>query len=100
MKRHALLSMTVVLGLGLLLGFLVAGSPPSPVALAAPAGTTLYVRPDGKIEDSCDVSWDNACKLWYALSVAEDGDEIWVAAGTYTPTQEPPRPTHAPSLFN
>ena len=47
MKRQAILSMMVVLGLGLLLGFLVVAAPPSPVSLAAPAGITRHVIPTG-----------------------------------------------------
>lgn len=47
MKRHAFLTMMVVMGLGLLLRLLVAGSPPSPISLAAPAATTRYAPVGG-----------------------------------------------------
>lgn len=47
MKRHATLTMMVVMGLGLLLRLLVAGSPPSPISLAAPAATTRYAPVGG-----------------------------------------------------
>jgi hypothetical protein len=86
MKRHAFLSMTVVLGLGLLLGLVVAGSPSSLVSLAAPAGITRHVIPGGLSTGNCDdVNWANACELQHALDVAVAGDEIWVATGVYTP---------------
>jgi hypothetical protein len=86
MKRHAFLPMMVVLGLGLLLGLVVAGTPSSPVSLAAPAASTRYAIPGGLSSGDC-ISWTNACELWYALgTVAVSGDEIWVAAGTYKPT--------------
>ena len=96
MRRHTFLAMTVVLGLGLLLGFLVVGSPSSVVSLAAPAATTRYVKPGGSPANDCS-SWANACELQDALDAAGPGDEIWVAAGTYTPTQQssPPDPRSA-----
>src|SRR5690606_30590502 len=43
----------------------------------------LYVKPDGT--GTCDGSWENACSLIAALSNAQAGDQIWVAAGTYKP---------------
>jgi len=49
-------------------------------------GNTLYVKPGGAKSGSCS-SWAAACDLQYALSsVAQSGDELWVAAGTYKPT--------------
>jgi hypothetical protein len=45
--------------------------------------TILYVKPGGG--GNCS-DWSLACDLQFALSEAEPGDQIWVAAGTYTPT--------------
>lgn len=45
--------------------------------------TILYVKP-GEAGDC--YSWDTACDLQDALALAEDGDQVWVAAGTYKPT--------------
>ncbi len=42
----------------------------------------LYVMPG--VSGDC-FSWDTACTLQDALAVATSGDEIWVAAGVYTP---------------
>ncbi len=44
----------------------------------------LYAAADGLTSGTCD-SWANACQLWYALSRAVSGDQIWAAAGTYLP---------------
>ena len=47
--------------------------------------TILYVDDDGKAENDC-MSWFDACpELQTALSMAEPGDQIWVAVGTYRP---------------
>ncbi len=46
-------------------------------------GTVLYVSSGGG--GTC-TSWADACGLQTALTSASDGDEIWVAAGTYLPT--------------
>ena len=48
-------------------------------------GTILYVKPGAN--GTC-ASWEDACELQAALSNAVDGDEIWVAAGTYKPTAD------------
>ena len=45
----------------------------------------LRVKPGGS--GSC-ATWDDACDLQHALSIAETGDQIWVAAGTYFPTTD------------
>ena len=45
--------------------------------------TILYVRPSAN--GTC-VSWAEACELQTALSLAEPGDQVWVATGGYTPT--------------
>jgi predicted outer membrane repeat protein len=47
-------------------------------------GTILYVKEAGT-SPSC-TSWDDACSLQTALDLAVAGNEIWVAAGTYTPS--------------
>ncbi len=43
----------------------------------------LYVKPG---EEGDCYSWDTACDLQAALALAEAGDQVWVAAGTYKPT--------------
>ncbi len=62
----------------LLLAWLMAAS-------AAQAQTIWYVNDDGESEGGC-TSWLDACpELQTALSLAGDGDQIWVAQGTYRP---------------
>jgi predicted outer membrane repeat protein len=48
-------------------------------------GPMLYVVSDGLTSGLCD-SWVNACDLQYALTGAVANSELWVKAGTYTPT--------------
>ncbi len=48
-----------------------------------PVEKILYVKPDGL--GNCS-AWEQACELQNALSIAESGDQIWVAAGIYVPT--------------
>ena len=51
----------------------------------ADAQTIRYVDDDGDPSNPC-TSWADACpELQTALSLAADGDQIWVASGTYTP---------------
>ncbi len=45
----------------------------------------FYVKPD--VAGDCS-NWDNACDLQTAISLAQEGDQIWVAAGTYKPTAD------------
>jgi CSLREA domain-containing protein len=45
----------------------------------------LRAKPGGTTSGICD-TWANACDLQYALYIAESVSEIWVKAGTYTPT--------------
>ena len=44
----------------------------------------LYVTPGGLTSGACE-SWAHACELRYALPIAVSGQQIWAAAGTYTP---------------
>jgi predicted outer membrane repeat protein len=58
----------------------------SSVAKAAPlsrAPSILYVKQGGKSD--C-LSWTTACGLQTALTEANIGNQVWVAAGTYKPT--------------
>ncbi len=45
----------------------------------------LYVKPGA---DGDCLSWDTACELQTALDNAIEGDQIWVASGTYKPTTD------------
>lgn len=62
----------------------------SSVAVAAPSSQTssnvLHVKQTVSGLADCS-SWENACGLQDALDVANSGDQIWVAAGTYQPTK-------------
>ncbi len=56
-------------------------------ASAAQAQITWYVNDDGDAGNGC-TSWLDACpELQTALSLAGDGDQIWVAAGVYVPSE-------------
>ncbi len=44
----------------------------------------IYATPGGLTSGACE-SWAHACELRYALSIALGGQQIWAAAGTYTP---------------
>jgi len=57
---------------------------PAPAARAA--SSILRVTPTGINSLSCGNTWAHACGMQYALTGAETGDEIWVAAGVYVPT--------------
>lgn len=52
---------------------------------AEPQSVILYVKPGAN--GSCS-SWADACSLQTALYNAAAGDQIWVAAGTYKPTND------------
>jgi hypothetical protein len=58
-------------------------------AVAAPLqeiqSTFLYVKPGGAGDCS---NWSSACDLQIAFSLANAGDQVWVAAGTYKPTMD------------
>ena len=55
--------------------------------------TILYVRQDGV--GGC-TSWVDACGLQSALAIAGSGDQVWVAAGSYTPTTTSDRDSSFP----
>ena len=60
----------------------------SSYAKAAPLSQSyppdLYVKPTATGTGDCS-SWVDACGLQAALNLAEPGNEIWVAEGTYLP---------------
>ena len=62
---------------------------------AAENGRILYVmKPDGPTPPKGS-PWENAYpKLQGALSDAKEGDQIWVAAGTYSPDRNPDDRAH------
>lgn len=75
-----------VFRLGLIFGLVLAffaGVPVQPVFSAEDDRPTLYVK--AKANGNC-LSWNTACDLQTALSQATPGDQIYMAAGTYTPT--------------
>jgi predicted outer membrane repeat protein len=49
------------------------------------AASILYAKPEATGLSDCS-TWQNACTLQQALSVALGGDQIWVMAGRYIPT--------------
>lgn len=74
--RTFVLPATVVL-------FAVLGAPTS----IANAASIIRVTTSGATSGTCGGDWTHPCNLLYALgSVANSGDEIWVAAGVYKPT--------------
>lgn len=56
--------------------------------IASAAGAVIRVAAGGSSNDlSCGLTWDTPCALEYTLSArAGENDEIWVKAGTYTPS--------------
>lgn len=58
------------------------------VQTATPAspGVVRRVKPGGAASGICGASWEIACSLQYALTLTASGDELWVAAGIYKPT--------------
>jgi len=72
----------------MVVGSLGVGYPNNHLATATPlAEDVLYVKPESYGAEDCS-SWDDACGLQDALDTALYGDQIWVAAGIYTPTQQ------------
>ncbi len=68
-----------ILTIGLVITFL-------PTAAVEAAGAIFRVKENGITSGACGDSWDNSCSLQYALSLAQAGDQVWVARGTYKPT--------------
>ena len=85
MGTLAIIPLAVLFALGLLFGALWVDS--SSAAPAAPEGPTLYVTASGEPTSNCTIA--NPCTLQHALDFAEDGDEIQMAAGTYTANTAP-----------
>ncbi len=57
------------------------------LAMALPvraSGAVLYAAPGGLTTGAC-TSWATACTLSYALSIAVNGDQIWVKEGVHKP---------------
>lgn len=48
------------------------------------SAATIFVAPSGSADNSGQ-SWNAATTLNKALAIAQVGDQVWVAAGTYTP---------------
>jgi hypothetical protein len=73
-----------------LLAAVLGSAPRHPVRAA---GTRYYVRGNGGSVSNSGLSWNNAFKyLQQALTVANSGDEIWVAGGVYYPDDGGPYP--------
>ncbi len=68
--------------------------------LASPSFATIRYVDDARPDNNGDgLSWATALKdLKLAISVAQAGDEIWVAQGTYKPTTNPAQTTASFSM--
>ena len=67
------------------IGFSLFASPQSVQAACSPQNI-IYVSPSGSNTDGC--TWATAfTALQSALAIANSGDQIWVAAGTYYPDE-------------
>ncbi|MGV7976368.1 MAG: choice-of-anchor Q domain-containing protein [Anaerolineaceae bacterium] len=78
MKTTKVLSICLIAFLGLLL--IVNSASSSEIQ-----STIFYVKPG---EDGTCATWDDACDLQTALSLADAEDQIWAAAGIYLPTTD------------
>ncbi len=81
MKKISLTPMSASLCVGLCISLVVALSMPG-VAHADPG--RLYAAPATQGSGDCS-TWGNACTLQTALTIAVNGDEIWVKAGAHYP---------------
>jgi len=57
-----------------------------PVRAAHADLAAIRVTPQGSTDWPCGDTWQTACDLQIALAHAGAGDEIWITAGTYMPT--------------
>ncbi len=72
---------------GALAAALALTTPGGQESVAAPGQTRIYVDADAQGPTHDGSTWDFAfTELQDALGMAGPGDQIWVAAGTYTPT--------------
>jgi hypothetical protein len=82
-RRFARLAFAIICFL--VLGILLFLALPASSVRANPG--SVRVKVNGATSGACGNNWSNACDLQYALiTVTVPGDELWVAAGTYTPT--------------
>ena len=84
-KNSVLTVLIIAVFLFLNLGLSNASASPT---LAQTQSTILFVKPG---EEGDCFSWDTACDLQNALTLAETGDQAWVAAGTYKPITDTDR---------
>ena len=82
--RLSLLPVVFVSGLAAAVGLLLLLAGPAVAVRADPPTTALYVAPDGDDARDCASPADRCRTIQRAAAVAHDGDEIRVAAGTYT----------------
>lgn len=64
--------------------------PPSvPATAQSDSPAIVHVAVDGADTGLCGDSWESPCSLQHALTdVAQEGSEIWVERGIYTPTSD------------
>lgn len=78
-KFHKSTLLRTLLTIGLVISIL-------PSSTARAAGAIYRVKETGSTSGACGESWDNSCGLQHALTLAQSGDQVWVAQGTYKPT--------------
>ena len=85
--RSSKTGLSAVFILSLLFGTVWPGYGPAANEAHAASGTIWYVKTDGS-DDNGGTSWEDAfATLDKALEMAEEGDEIRIAQGTYYPTK-------------